>query len=293
MEWLEEHRLGATVFFARSSGLDMTIEALRRETRIEQVNIFTRAIRSAAPHRLAAADVGVMAVGLVSLLETGAACWLTQDAVFRGLGRAPVPRRGRRLGRADHLPGDVGLYPGGRRCGRMTSCDRARSRCARLPRPNQSRSRGMTSTRPFRFGLQAFTVSSGKEWLDIARRAEDLGYCTLFTTDHYFGPGDISDSTGHRPVDVAPIAAMMAAAGVTTDLRVGCRVFAVDYHNPNVLAKELATIDFLTEGRLEVGLGAGWVAAEYDGLGIPMDRPGVRIDRLAETVELVRRALDR
>ncbi len=88
MEWLEEHRLGATVFFARSSGLDMTIEALRRETRIEQVNIFTRAIRSAAPRRLAAADVGVMAVGLVSLLETGAACWLTQDAVFRGLGRA-------------------------------------------------------------------------------------------------------------------------------------------------------------------------------------------------------------
>ena len=65
-------------------------------------------------------------------------------------------------------------------------------------------------------------------------------------------------------------------------------MFAVDYHNPNVLAKELATIDFLTEGRLEVGLGAGWVAAEYDGLGIPMDRPGVRIQRLAETVELVR-----
>ena len=88
MEWLEEHRLGATVFFARSSGLDMTIEALRRETRIEQVSIFTRAIRSGAPRRLAAADVGVMAVGLVSLLETGAACWLTQDAVFRGLGRA-------------------------------------------------------------------------------------------------------------------------------------------------------------------------------------------------------------
>jgi probable F420-dependent oxidoreductase len=146
----------------------------------------------------------------------------------------------------------------------------------------------MTSSRPFRFGLQAFTVNSGKEWLDIARRAEGLGYCTLFTTDHYFGPGDISDTTGHRPVDIAPISAMTAAAGVTTDLRVGCRVFAVDYHNPNILAKELATIDFLTDGRLEVGLGAGWVAAEYDGLGIKMDRPGVRIERLAETVELIR-----
>ena len=80
---------------------------------------------------------------------------------------------------------------------------------------------------------------------------------------------------------------MMAAAGVTTDLRAGCRVFAVDYHNPNVLAKELATIDFLTDGRLEVGLGAGWWRPNTTA-SIPMDRPGVRIERLAETVELVR-----
>jgi probable F420-dependent oxidoreductase len=146
----------------------------------------------------------------------------------------------------------------------------------------------MTSVpRPFRFGLQAFDAGSGKEWLDTARRAEDLGYCTLFTTDHYFGPGEIASSSGHRPVDVAPISAMTAAAAVTTDLRVGCRVFAVDYHHPVVLAKELATIDFLSEGRLEVGLGAGWVAAEYEGMGIPMDRAGVRIERLAEFVEVL------
>jgi probable F420-dependent oxidoreductase len=145
-----------------------------------------------------------------------------------------------------------------------------------------------TSTRPFRFALQAFDAASGKDWLDTARRAEDLGYTTLFTTDHYFGPGEIASSSGHRPVDVAPISAMMAAAAATTELRVGCRVFAVDLHHPVVLAKELATIDLLSEGRLEVGLGAGWVAAEYEGMGIAMDRPGIRIERLAEYVELMK-----
>jgi probable F420-dependent oxidoreductase len=143
-------------------------------------------------------------------------------------------------------------------------------------------------TRPFRFSVQAFEAGSGRQWTDLARRAEDLGYSTLFTTDHYFGPGAISDASGHRPVDVAPLTAMMAAAAATTSLRVGCRVFCVDYHNPVVLAKELATMDMLSEGRVEVGLGAGWVAAEYDGLGIPMDRPGVRIERLAETVEVLK-----
>ena len=67
-----------------------------------------------------------------------------------------------------------------------------------------------TSPRPFRFALQAFSTGSSKEWADTARQAEDLGYTTLFTTDHYFGPGDIASSSGHRPVDVAPISAMMA-----------------------------------------------------------------------------------
>ena len=142
-------------------------------------------------------------------------------------------------------------------------------------------------TRPFRFSVQAFEAESGPQWTGLARRAEDLGYSTLFTTDHYFGPGDISDASGHRPVDVAPLTGMMAAAMATTELRVGCRVFCVDYHHPVVLAKELATMDMLSQGRVEAGLGAGWVSAEYEGLGIAMDRPGVRIERLAETVELL------
>ena len=142
--------------------------------------------------------------------------------------------------------------------------------------------------RPFRFGAQAFEISSGSAWTDLARRIEDLGYSTLFTTDHYFGPGAIAETSGHRPVDVAPISAMTAAAAATSDLRVGCRVFNVDLHHPVVLAKELATLDLLSDGRLEVGLGAGWVAAEYEGLDVTMDRPGVRIARLGEVVELMK-----
>jgi len=143
-------------------------------------------------------------------------------------------------------------------------------------------------TRPFRFSVQAFEAGSGRQWTDTARRAEDLGYSTLFLTDHYFGPGDVSAASGHRPVDVAPLTAMTAAAMATTRLRVGCRVFCVDYHNPVVLAKELATLDMLSEGRVEAGLGAGWVAAEYEGLGLAMDPAGVRIDRLAEVVQVLK-----
>ena len=142
--------------------------------------------------------------------------------------------------------------------------------------------------RRFRFALQAFEAPTPQSWLDTARRSEALGYCTLFTTDHHFGPGEIVQTSGHRPVDVAPISAMTMAAAVTTTLRVGCRVFCVDYHNPVVLAKELATVDFLSGGRLEAAIGAGWVQAEYEGLGIHMDRPGVRIARMAEAVGVLR-----
>jgi probable F420-dependent oxidoreductase len=144
------------------------------------------------------------------------------------------------------------------------------------------------TVRPFRFGLQAFEGSSAAEWYETVRRTEDLGYSTLFSSDHYFGPGAISDATGHRPVDLAPLTAIAMAAARTTTLRVGCRVFACDFHHPVVLAKEMATLDLLSEGRLEVGLGAGWVRDEYDGLGLPMERPGVRIAKLAEYVDVMR-----
>ncbi|HMK10137.1 MAG TPA: TIGR03621 family F420-dependent LLM class oxidoreductase [Acidimicrobiales bacterium] len=142
--------------------------------------------------------------------------------------------------------------------------------------------------RPFRFGLQAFEGATADDWWSTVAKTEALGYSTLFTSDHYFGPGRISESTGHRPVDMAPLVSIAMAAAVTSTLRIGCRVFACDYHHPVVLAKETATLDLLSNGRLEVGLGAGWVRDEYDGLGIPMDSAGRRIARLAAFVDLLR-----
>jgi probable F420-dependent oxidoreductase len=142
--------------------------------------------------------------------------------------------------------------------------------------------------RPFRFGLQAFTAHSASQWRDTVRQAEDLGFSTLFTCDHYFGPGDIAEASNHRPVELAPLSAIAVAAAWSRTLRVGCRVWCCDYHHPVVLAKEMATLDLLSDGRLEVGLGAGWIEAEYQGLGIPMDSPGTRIERLEEYVQVLR-----
>ena len=87
---------------------------------------------------------------------------------------------------------------------------------------------------------------------------------------------------------MAPLTSIAMAAAVTSTLRVGCRVFACDFHHPVVLAKETATLDLLSGGRLEVGLGAGWVADEYAGLGVAMDGAGTRIERLAEYAGLLR-----
>jgi probable F420-dependent oxidoreductase len=144
-------------------------------------------------------------------------------------------------------------------------------------------------TRPFRFGCQGYSPKDRNEWTDTARRAEDLGYSTLFVADHYFGPGSAMEEANHSLQTVACIPAMMAAADATESIRIGSRVICVDYHHPVVLAKELATIDLLSDGRLEAGFGAGWVASEYAAMGIPMDRPGVRIDRMIEVVEMSRR----
>ena len=142
--------------------------------------------------------------------------------------------------------------------------------------------------RPFRFGCQAFAPANGAAWRDTARRAEDAGYATLSLADHYIGPGLALDQAAHPLQTVAAIPAMMAAADATTSIMVGCRVLCVDYHHPVVLAKELATIDLLSDGRLEAGFGAGWITSEYAAMGIEMDRPGIRIQRLEEVVALAR-----
>lgn len=132
----------------------------------------------------------------------------------------------------------------------------------------------MPHPRPFRFGVQVATASSGFEWTAKARRAEELGYATFLMPDHF---GD----------QLAPIPALVAAAAATTDIRVGTLVHDNDYKHPLVLAKELATIDLLTEGRLEVGLGAGWMRSDYDESGIAYDPPATRVDRFEEGLQVI------
>lgn len=141
---------------------------------------------------------------------------------------------------------------------------------------------------PFRFAVQATNAAGSREWRDTVRKVEDLGYSTLFLADHYLGPGPAQRAARTPRQDLAPIAAMAAAAAVTETLRVGCRVFCIDYHMPAVLAKEAATLDLLSDGRLELGLGAGWSEIEYGALGLDFDRPGRRITKLAEVVAMIK-----
>ncbi|MGN5239280.1 MULTISPECIES: TIGR03621 family F420-dependent LLM class oxidoreductase [unclassified Rhodococcus (in: high G+C Gram-positive bacteria)] len=141
-------------------------------------------------------------------------------------------------------------------------------------------------TRPFRFAVQATSATTATEWRDTARRIEDLGYSTLFLSDHYLGAGPAQQKSGWPPQYLAPIAAMSVAAAVTTTLRVGCRVFCTDYHVPGVLIKEAATLDMLSDGRFEFGIGCGWSEAEYDAMGIPFAPAPERVSKLEEVVAL-------
>jgi probable F420-dependent oxidoreductase len=143
-------------------------------------------------------------------------------------------------------------------------------------------------SRPFRFAVQATNASDARQWRDTARKTQDLGYSTLFLADHYLGPGPAQRAARTPRQDLAPIAAMATAAAVTETLRVGCRVFCIDYHVPAVLAKEAATLDLLSDGRLELGIGAGWSGGEYEAMGLTFDRPGRRIAKLEEVIALIK-----
>src|ERR1700684_3913766 len=134
----------------------------------------------------------------------------------------------------------------------------------------------MTHPRKFRFAAQLSKAPDGTaaSWADQARKAEDIGYSTLLMPDHF---GD----------QLAPVPALMAAADATSQLRVGTLVFDNDYRHPLVLAKEAATLDLLSNGRLELGLGAGWMRSDYEESGIAYDRPGVRVDRFEEAVAII------
>jgi len=133
----------------------------------------------------------------------------------------------------------------------------------------------VSKPRAFRFSVTERRASSAKEWRERARLVESIGYSTLNMPDHF---GD----------QLAPIAALMSAADATTRLRVCSLVFDNDYRHPVVLAKEAATLDLLSEGRLDFGLGAGWMTTDYEQSGIPLDPPGVRIDRMAEALTIIK-----
>lgn len=145
-----------------------------------------------------------------------------------------------------------------------------------------------TMTRPFRFGLQSYAATSPDDWREQARRAESLGFSTFSVADHVIGPGPALTATNHPVQNLAAIPAMAVAAEATTTINIGARVFCVDYRQPVVFAKELATLDYFSGGRLELGLGAGWLQGEYEAMGVPWDRAGVRLDRFEETLDLIR-----
>lgn len=127
----------------------------------------------------------------------------------------------------------------------------------------------------FRFALQGSGAASPAAWRDLARKCEDMGYSTLYVPDH------LDDQW-------APMVACTLAAEATTSLRVGTLVLDNDFRHPVLAAREAATLDVVTGGRFEFGIGAGWLREDYEQSGIPMDRPSVRIARLAESLEIMR-----
>jgi len=128
--------------------------------------------------------------------------------------------------------------------------------------------------RPFRFALQASSAPDGASWRNLARKTESLGYSTLFLPDHF------NDQ-------IAPLVGLTVAAEATTVLKVGTLVLGNDYRHPLVLAREIATLDMMTGGRVEFGLGAGWMRSDYAQAGLAYDEPKVRVDRLEEALQVM------
>ena len=132
--------------------------------------------------------------------------------------------------------------------------------------------------KPFRFGVQLTAPGDSQFWIDQARKIESLGYDTATMPDHFDG-------------QLAPVPALQSVLGNTTTLRAGALVFDNDYKHPVVLAKELATMDVLSGGRVEIGLGAGWMISDYEQMGMPYDRAGVRVDRFVEGLAVIKGAM--
>jgi probable F420-dependent oxidoreductase len=135
------------------------------------------------------------------------------------------------------------------------------------------------SARPFRFGLQVANAPSRRAWQEAAKHAEDVGFDVVLVPDHV---GEL----------LSPMVALATMAEATTHLHVGTFVLNNDFRHPALLAREAATVDLLTDGRLELGLGAGHAAPEYAEIGLPFDPAPVRVARLEEAARLLRRLFD-
>src|SRR3954452_3311116 len=133
----------------------------------------------------------------------------------------------------------------------------------------------MENKRQFRFGVTPGTAQSRADWEAQARKAEDLGYSTFVVADHFVN-------------ELATVPALSVAAEATRILRVGSYVFDNDFRHPAMVAKEAATLDLLSDGRFELGIGAGWHGPDYEQTGIPFDPPGVRVSRLEESVKIIK-----
>ncbi|HKW59663.1 MAG TPA: TIGR03621 family F420-dependent LLM class oxidoreductase [Candidatus Dormibacteraeota bacterium] len=134
----------------------------------------------------------------------------------------------------------------------------------------------MSVRRTFRISVQEHHAQNAAQWRDRARALEAMGYATLYLPDHF----------GQQ---VGPVAGLMAAADATTTLRIGSLVFDNDYRHPAVLAKEAASLDLLSEGRFDFGIGAGWMISDYEQTGMAYDPPGTRIARLAEALTIIKK----
>lgn len=133
----------------------------------------------------------------------------------------------------------------------------------------------MAHDRTFRFGVQTSLGTDRSQWREHAKKVEGLGYSTLYMPDHFF------------ETELAPIPALAMVAAATTTLKVGTLVLGNDYKHPAVVAKEAATIEVLAPGRVELGIGAGWMKVDYDALGWAYDKPSVRIERLDEAIHIM------
>jgi probable F420-dependent oxidoreductase len=136
-----------------------------------------------------------------------------------------------------------------------------------------------TEARPFRFGVINESLTTLARWRETVTRAEDVGASTFLIRDHV--------ATEPFGAQLGPVSALAAAAMITERIRLGTMVIGNDYRNPALLAQEAASIDFLSSGRFELGMGAGWQSDEYRALGIPFDAAGRRIERLAQSVDIV------